>query len=137
VSVSPIHSRPWTGPHPPGVAASDALNIPTPMCVDPSTLAGGSKCMLTQETLEKLGSMRLGTIAEAFLALSQDPNCRDLSFEERFGLVVDREWTTRRDRRLASLLKEAHLRLSAPGRHRLRCSAGFEPGEWRLASGRS
>ncbi len=69
--------------------------------------------MLTQETLEKLRSMRLGTMAEAFLAQCQDPNCRELSFEERFGLLIDREWTVRRDRRLARLLKEARLRLPA------------------------
>jgi len=37
----------------------------------------------------------------------------DLSFEERFGLIVDREWTARRNRRLERLLKEARLRLPA------------------------
>jgi len=69
--------------------------------------------MLTQETLEKLRKMRLSAMAEAFLAQSQDSDCRALSFEERFGLLVDREWTVRRDRRLARLLREAHLRLPA------------------------
>jgi DNA replication protein DnaC len=52
-------------------------------------------------------------MAEAFLAQSQDPGCRELSFEERFGLLVDREATYRADRRLQRLLKAAQLRSQA------------------------
>ncbi len=69
--------------------------------------------MLTQQTLEKLRLMHLSAMAEAFLAQSQDLSFSELSFEERFGLLVDREWTMRRDRKLARLLKEARLRLPA------------------------
>jgi DNA replication protein DnaC len=37
----------------------------------------------------------------------------DLSFEERLGLLVDREMTERHDRRLKTRLRQAKLRLSA------------------------
>ncbi len=69
--------------------------------------------MLNQETLEKLRRMRLGAMADALVAQEASPESHELSFEERLGLAVDREWTARRDRRLARLLKQAHLRLTA------------------------
>jgi DNA replication protein DnaC len=69
--------------------------------------------MLTQETLEKLRRMRLGAMADALEAQRRAPEVHELSFEERFGLLVDQEWTARRGRRLARLLKEARLRLPA------------------------
>jgi len=69
--------------------------------------------MLTEETLEKLRRMRLGAMADALQAQRSAPEIHELSFEERLGLLVDREWTARRDRRLARLLKEARLRLPA------------------------
>ena len=69
--------------------------------------------MLDQETLEKLRRMRLGAMADALMAQENAPENHELSFEERFGLVVDLEWTARRDRRLARLLKQARLRLPA------------------------
>jgi len=69
--------------------------------------------MLVNQTVETLRKMRLTAMAEAFLAQNQDPGCRELSFEERFGLLVDTEWTYREDRRLRRLLKEAHLKTQA------------------------
>jgi len=55
--------------------------------------------------------MRLGAMADALKAQEDDPQYQELSFEERLGLLVDREWTARRDRKLTRLLKEARLRL--------------------------
>jgi DNA replication protein DnaC len=69
--------------------------------------------MLNQETLEKLRRMRLGAMADALVAQERSAEIHELSFEERLGLAVDQEWTARRDRRLARLLKQAHLRLPA------------------------
>ena len=69
--------------------------------------------MLTQPTLDKLRRMRLVGMAEAFAAQMRLSDYQGLSFEERFGNLVDQEWTYRQDRRLARLLKEAKLRLSA------------------------
>ncbi len=41
------------------------------------------------------------------------PDCADLSFEERLGLLVDRELTERENRRLATRLKKAKFRQAA------------------------
>jgi len=57
--------------------------------------------------------MRLHGTAAAFLAQAEPPAARELSFEERFGLLVDQEWTYRQDRRLTRWLREARLRLPA------------------------
>lgn len=69
--------------------------------------------MLTQPTVDKLRQMRLVGMADGFSAQLRLSDYHSLCFEERFGLLVDQEWTYRQDRRLARLLKEANLRLSA------------------------
>ncbi len=69
--------------------------------------------MLTRQTVETLRRLRLTGMAEAFLNQAAHPDTQTLSFEERFGLLVDYEWTYRENRRLARLLKEARLRLQA------------------------
>ena len=65
--------------------------------------------MLTENTITKLREMHLGTMADAFKGQLTDPNIAELSFEERFGLLVDREWTTRKNNHLARLIKNAHF----------------------------
>jgi DNA replication protein DnaC len=69
--------------------------------------------MLIQPTLDKLHEMRLIGMAEALQVQLEQPDYAGLSFEERFGLLVDQEWTYRQNRSLARRLKEAKLRLSA------------------------
>lgn len=69
--------------------------------------------MLMQQTLEKLRTLRLTGLADAYQAQAQHPDAASLSFDERFGLLVDHEDTYRHNRRLARLLKEAKLRLEA------------------------
>jgi len=69
--------------------------------------------MLTQPTIDKLNAMKLFAMAEAFRAQLADPNMAPLSFEERFGLIVDHQMTAMENRRLKNHLKNAHLRLSA------------------------
>jgi DNA replication protein DnaC len=66
--------------------------------------------MLTQPTLEKLQALRLPGMAEAFRAQSQQTSLSDLSFEERFALLVDQEWNWRQNRALARRLAQAQLR---------------------------
>ena len=72
--------------------------------------------MLNQPTLTKLETLRLHGMAEAFRAQS-DPAQRDslasLSFEERFALLVDQEWTWRQNRALARRLTQAKFRYRA------------------------
>jgi DNA replication protein DnaC len=69
--------------------------------------------MLMQPTIEKLRLMQLRCMAAALASQSQDPEAQGLSFEERLGLLVDEEWTQRRNRALARLLREAKLKLPA------------------------
>lgn len=69
--------------------------------------------MLTQQTVEKLREMGLDGMAEGLAEQSAQPDMRDLGFEERIGMLVDREEDYRRNRRLKRLLRAARLRLSA------------------------
>lgn len=69
--------------------------------------------MLDQQTVDKLKSMRLNGMAEAFLNQIKQPANVALSFEERLGLLVDYEWTKRQNRRLARLLKYASFKFQA------------------------
>ena len=69
--------------------------------------------MLTQPTIEKLHAMRLTAMAQAFQEQSANPNMAALSFEERFGLIVDHQMTELENRRMQNRLKSARLRLSA------------------------
>jgi DNA replication protein DnaC len=69
--------------------------------------------MLTQPTIEKLNSMKLTAMARAFADQMQCPDMAQLSFEERFGLIVDYQMTDLENRRMQNRLKNAKLRLSA------------------------
>ncbi len=69
--------------------------------------------MLTQPTIEKLHIMRLRGMAEAFHQQQQDPDIHRLSFEERLGLLVDRQWTWRENRALERRLRNARLQGTA------------------------
>ena len=66
--------------------------------------------MLKQPIIEKLASMRLLGMVEALKAQEQDPSARELSFLERFGLLVDQQWNWRENQALARRLKNAKLR---------------------------
>jgi IstB-like ATP binding protein len=67
--------------------------------------------MLTEPTLEKLKALRLDAFAAAWLVQQQDPALATVPFDERLGLLVEAEWLARENRRLATALREAKLRL--------------------------
>lgn len=69
--------------------------------------------MLTHPTLEKLQALKLSGMVKALSEQMNMPDVRDLSFEERLGLLVDREMTERSDRRLKTRLRQARLRFNA------------------------
>ena len=69
--------------------------------------------MLTQPTIEKLKTMKLTAMAQAFTDKMQRPDMASLTFEERFGLLVDCQMTELENRRMQNRLKAAKLRLSA------------------------
>jgi DNA replication protein DnaC len=69
--------------------------------------------MLNEQTLEKLYSMRLTGMADAFKNQMMQPDMNELSFEERFGFLVDHHLSWREDRRLKTLLRNAKLKDNA------------------------
>lgn len=69
--------------------------------------------MLTYPSLDKLKAMRFTGMARALEEQMQMPEIDSLSFEERLGLLIDREMTERENRRLATRLKKAKLRQDA------------------------
>ena len=66
--------------------------------------------MLNQPTVEKLHALRLVGMAEAFRAQAEQPDLTQLSFEERFALLVDQQWNWRQNRALERRLAQAKLR---------------------------
>ena len=68
--------------------------------------------MLNEQTMEKLYTMKLNGMAEAFKEQLQIPDMNELSFDERFALLVDRQWIWREDRRMKRLLSNAKLKIN-------------------------
>jgi len=65
--------------------------------------------MIDQTTINKLHEMKLNSMAEGFRNQMQDQALAGLTFEERFGLIVDIEWSKRKNNRLARLIQNADL----------------------------
>ena len=63
--------------------------------------------MTRQSTIDKLIEMRLTSMSNAFAAQLTDPKMKDLEFEDRFGLLVDVEYNTRKSNSLKRLIKNA------------------------------
>ena len=66
--------------------------------------------MLTHPTLDQLRVLKLDGMAHALEEQRLLPACQDLAFEDRLGLLVDRERSWRDGRRLARLLRSAKLK---------------------------
>jgi DNA replication protein DnaC len=69
--------------------------------------------MLNKQTINKLQELRLTGMAEAFAEQLNQPDMDSLSFAERFGLIVDRQWTWQENNRMDRYLKNARLKLNA------------------------
>lgn len=69
--------------------------------------------MLTHPTIEKLQALHLTAMAQAFDQQRGSSQHAELSFEDRFGLLVETEWTAREHRRLVQRLRQAKLRYPA------------------------
>jgi DNA replication protein DnaC len=69
--------------------------------------------MLDQASLVTLRAFKLFGMAEALEQQFKDTETQSLSFEERMGLLIDRESTSRENRRLTRLLRLAKLREQA------------------------
>ena len=69
--------------------------------------------MLTHPTLDKLESLRLHGMIQALKQQWQQPEINELSFEQRLGLLVDRETDLRQTRQMQARLRKAKLRQNA------------------------
>ena len=68
--------------------------------------------MLTEPTTEKLKAMRLDAMATAWGEQTGKPDFHKLAFDDRFGMLVDAEWLHRENKRLATALRDAKLRIT-------------------------
>ncbi len=69
--------------------------------------------MLLHPTLDKLQQLRLTGMYKALRDQQTLPEVEALGFEERLGLLADRELTEREDRRLQTRLRQARLKHNA------------------------
>lgn len=69
--------------------------------------------MLENATIEGLRNLRLPGMARGLLEQREHPDYDALGFEERLGMLVDRELTERHNRRLGRMQKAARLRTAA------------------------
>ena len=82
--------------------------------------------MLYTQTLEKLRTLRLEGMAQALEEQRRQNDITQLDFEDRLGLLVERQWLWRENRGLAARLKYAQLKIS---------DATFEDIDYRAARG--
>lgn len=66
--------------------------------------------MIRQATTDKLHDLRLSCMADAFETQCNDPSFAGFSFEDRFGMLVDREWDKRKSTKLDKLIRTAGFR---------------------------
>jgi DNA replication protein DnaC len=69
--------------------------------------------MLHHPTLDKLNELKFTGMSAALTEQLSLDNIDDLAFEERLGLLVDREITERNNRRLKTRLRQAKLKQTA------------------------
>jgi DNA replication protein DnaC len=65
--------------------------------------------MVNETTITKLNELRLNSMVESYRKQLQDSAFKDLSFEERFGLMIDAEWARRKSNKLTRLIKKSEL----------------------------
>ena len=66
--------------------------------------------MIKQSTLDKLHDMRMSCMANAFEEQCKSSDFENLSFEDRFGMLVDKEWDKRRSNKKHRLIRSAGFR---------------------------
>lgn len=67
--------------------------------------------MIAEQTKERLRALRLDVMAAAWEEQQRHADIVQLSFDERFALLIESEWLARENKRLTSRLKEAKLKL--------------------------
>jgi hypothetical protein len=67
--------------------------------------------MLNEQTVEKLMGMHLKSMARIFREQVSDPTYVGLSFENSFGMIVDKQWSDRKSNNISRLIKRATLKM--------------------------
>ena len=65
--------------------------------------------MTNQSTIDKLIEMCLTAMADAFRIQMDDPTMKEVPFEDRFGMLVDIEYSNRKNNRLKRLIRQAEF----------------------------
>ena len=65
--------------------------------------------MTNQSTLDKLIEMHMTPMADAFRIQKDDPAMKEVPFEDRFGMLVDTEYTARKNNRLKRPIRNAEF----------------------------
>jgi DNA replication protein DnaC len=68
--------------------------------------------MTNQITIDKLIEMHMTPMADSFRIQMQDASMKEVPFEDRFGMIVDAEYSARKNNRLKRLIKNADLEQS-------------------------
>jgi len=69
--------------------------------------------MLNEQTMTKLYAMKLNGMADGYEEQRQQQKMADLSFDERLGILVDRQWRWREERALKTRLRNAKFKVPA------------------------
>lgn len=80
--------------------------------------------MTLDETIQKLIDLKLHALGKSLREMMEMPPDRQLSFEDKLGLLVDQEWTSRENRRVSRRVQEAKLSVRAAPAEIL-CDFGF------------
>src|SRR5437879_5095132 len=82
--------------------------------------------MLPTPTVDKLHGLKLPVMAQTWTEQQRNAELQALSFDDRFGLLVDAEWLARENKRLARALQEAKLKLPQACLEAIDCPARRE-----------
>lgn len=69
--------------------------------------------MLNNQTIEQLYEMKLHGMAQAYEQQRLHPQSADLDFDERLGMLVDRQWRWREERALTTRMRSAQFKIAA------------------------
>ena len=65
--------------------------------------------MINNPTIDKLIEMRLTAMADAYLQQLSDPTMKEADFDDRLGMIIDIEYTRRKNNRLDRLIRHAEF----------------------------
>lgn len=66
--------------------------------------------MIKQSTIDKMHDLRLSSMASAFEEQCNNHSFDNLSFEDRVGMLIDRQWDSMKNNTLIKLIKQSGFR---------------------------